>query len=78
MGTRLLLLSNRLQGFQWDRTILNWGFSVHAVVSTYTRVSVTMGFGIFMYQKIVSTSCERVSPMHVSSVEYLHMAFKAM
>ena len=63
VGTKLLLLSNRLQGFWWDRTILNWGFSVHAVVSTYTSVSVTKGFGIFMDQKLVSTNCERVSPM---------------
>ena len=47
VGTKLLLLSNRLQGFWWDRTILNWSFSIHAAVSTYTSVSITWGSGIF-------------------------------
>ena len=54
MGTELFLLSNRLQGFWWDRTILDWDFSVYVVVSTYTSMSVTKGFGIFTDQKIVS------------------------
>ena len=63
--TKLLLLSNRLQGFWWDRTILDGDFSVHAVVSTYTSMSVTKAFRIFMDQKLVSTNCERVSPMQL-------------
>ena len=63
VGTKLLLLSNRLQGFWWDRTILHWDFSVHVVVTTYTSVSVTKAFRIFTDQKIVSTYCERVSLM---------------
>ena len=62
VGTKLLLLSNRLQGFQWDRTILDWDFSVHAVVATYTSMSVAKGFGIFMDQKIVSTGLWKGRP----------------
>ena len=65
VGTELLLLSNRLQGFWWDRTILDWDFSVHAVVSTYTSMSVTKVFRIFMDQKLVSTGCEGVSLMRL-------------
>ena len=92
VGTKLLLLSNRLQGFWWDRIILNWNFSVHAVVSTYTSVSVTKGFWIFMDQKLVSPNCERVGPMWLwckkkrwgfSSTGvylylYLHLLYKAL
>ena len=60
--TKLLLLSNRLQGFQWDWTILNWDFSVHAIVSTYPSMSVTKGFGIFMDQKLVPTGLWKGKP----------------
>ena len=59
--TKLLLLSNRLQGFQWDRAILNWDFSVHAVVTTCSA-SVTKGFGIFMDQKLVPTGLWKGKP----------------
>ena len=51
VGTKLLLLSNRLQGFWWDRTILHWDFSVHVVVTTYTSVSVTKAFRILQIKK---------------------------
>ena len=91
MGTKLLLLSNRLQGFQWNRTILNWSFSIHAVVSTYTSVSVTRGSGIFQWiKKLVSTYCKRVSPMRLWCKRwgffstgkylylYLHLLYKAL
>ena len=54
MGTELLLLSNRLARLPVRQNYSGLGFCVHAVVSTYTSVSVTKGFGIFMDQKIVS------------------------
>ena len=61
-GTKHLPLSDRLQGFWWGRTILDWDFSVHVVVTTYTNVSVTKGFGSFMDQKIVSTGLWKGRP----------------
>ena len=93
VGTKLLLLSNRLQGFRWNRTILNWNFSIHAVVSTYTCVSVTRGSRIFWWiKKLVSAYCERVSPMRLWCKRkrwgffstgrylylYLHLLYKAL
>ena len=54
MQTVLLLLSNRLARLLVRQNYSELDFSVHAVVSTYTSVSVIMGLGIFTDQKTIS------------------------
>ena len=54
MWTELLLLSNRLARLLVRQNYSELDFSVHAVVSTYTSVSVTKGLRIFMDQKTIS------------------------
>ena len=54
MQTELLLLSNRLARLLVGQNYSELDFSVHVVVSTYTSMSVTKGFGIFMDQKKIS------------------------
>ena len=59
MRTKLLLLSNRLQGLPVEQKNSELVFSIHMVVSTYTSESVTRGIqNILMDQKIVPACCE--------------------
>ena len=53
MQTKLLLLSNMLARLLVRQNYSGLDCSVHAVVSTYTSVSVTKGFRIFADQKII-------------------------
>ena len=53
MRTELLLLSNRLARLLVRQNYSGLDCSVHVVVSTYTSVSVTKGFRIFVDQKII-------------------------
>ena len=53
MRTELLLLSNRLARLLVRQNYSGLDFSIHVVVSTYTSMSVTKGFRIFVDQKII-------------------------